>query len=111
MRQIKLMRKWFSALAALCLCASLFSARAQENSSAPAASKAISAQDVAKNLSLITGVAISPLLGVSAVGAYQYFEAKTPERRAKLDWYAKPEFFITALIIVGLCFIKDTAGS
>lgn len=66
---------------------------------------------IAKTLSEVTGVAISPLLGVGAVGAYQYSKAKTDEERAKLPWFASPWFFIPALVIVGLCFIKDTAGT
>jgi hypothetical protein len=39
---------------------------------------------IAQTLSMITGVAISPLLGVSAVGWYQWHNAKTPEQKAKL---------------------------
>ena len=39
---------------------------------------------IAQTLSTITGVAISPLLGVSAVGCYQYCKAKTDEEKAKL---------------------------
>lgn len=66
---------------------------------------------IAKTLSEVTGVAISPLLGVGAVGAYQYSKAKTPEQRARLPWFASPWFFIPALAIVGLCFVKDTAGT
>ncbi len=61
-------------------------------------------------LSTITGVAISPLLGVSAVGAWTYFE--TPkDKRSQLSWYAQPWFWVSALILVGLCFAKDTAGT
>ena len=61
--------------------------------------------------SMLTGVAISPLLGVGAVGAYQWFKAETPEQKAKLHWYAQPVFWVSALILVALCFIKDTAGT
>ncbi|HEY1170365.1 MAG TPA: hypothetical protein VGH19_03255 [Verrucomicrobiae bacterium] len=61
-------------------------------------------------LSTITGVAISPLLGVSAVGAYTYFQ--TPkENRGSLSWYAQPWFWMSAFVLVGLCFAKDTAGT
>ena len=68
------------------------------------------AKKVCETVSMITGVAISPLMGVSAVGAYDYFKAKTPEARAKLPWFANPLFWIPALLIVGACFLKDTAG-
>ena len=66
--------------------------------------------EIAKTLSTITGVAISPLLGVSAVGCYQYCKAETDEQRAKLPWFASPVFWVPAFLVIGLCFIKDTAG-
>ena len=51
---------------------------------------------IAQTLSTITGVAISPLLGVSAVGCYQYCKAETDEQRAKLPWFASPVFWVPA---------------
>ena len=68
-------------------------------------------KQIAQQISLITGVAISPLMGVGAVGAWQYFEAKTPEQRAKLPWFANPLFWVPALLLVAACFAKDTAGA
>ena len=67
--------------------------------------------EIAKTLSTITGVAISPLLGVSTVGAYQYFKAKTDEQKAKLPWFANPLFWVPAWLLVLACFVKDTAGT
>lgn len=67
------------------------------------------AQKLAETVSMITGVAISPLLGVSAVGAYDYFKAK-PEEKASLPWFASPWFWAPALLLVGVCFLKDSAG-
>jgi hypothetical protein len=66
---------------------------------------------IAQTLSTITGVAISPLLGVSAVGCYQYYKAKTDEERAKLPWFASPLFFWPAFVVLAICFAKDTAGT
>lgn len=64
----------------------------------------------AETLSQVTGIAISPLLGVGAVGAYRYF--KTPESgRAALSWYAQPWFWGPALLVVGLCALKDALGT
>ena len=72
----------------------------------PAAGK-----QLCQTISMITGVAISPLMGVGGVGAWQYFEAKTPEERAKLPWFANPLFWVPALLLVAACFLKDTAGT
>ena len=63
----------------------------------------------AETISQVTGVAISPLLGVGAAGAFQYFRAPEAER-ARLSWYAQPWFWGPALLIVGLCFLKDALG-
>lgn len=60
---------------------------------------------------MITGVAISPLLGVSAVGAWKYFHAKTPEQKANLPWFAQPLFWVPGMLIVLACFLKDTLGT
>ena len=66
---------------------------------------------MAQTLSQITGVAISPLLGVGVVGAMQYYRAKTEEQKARLPWFASPMFWVPALLVVAVCFIKDTAGT
>jgi hypothetical protein len=67
----------------------------------------------AQAISTITGVAISPLLGVSVVGAWDYFKhVRTPvEQRKKLHWYAQPWFWIPGLVLVGLVFLKDVLGT
>ncbi|MDQ5978274.1 MAG: hypothetical protein QG602_1248 [Verrucomicrobiota bacterium] len=59
----------------------------------------------------ITGIAISPLLGVSAVGAYQYFQADTPEKKANLPWFANPAFWAVGILAVGAVAAKDAAGA
>ncbi len=66
---------------------------------------------IAQTLTTITGVAISPLLGVSAIGCYQYCKATTDEERAKLPWFASPVFWVPAFLLLVACFIKDTAGT
>jgi hypothetical protein len=80
------------------------------NSGAKASDPNPQAKKLAETISMITGVAISPLLGVSAIGAYDYFKATTPEQKAKLSWFANPLFWIPALLLVGACFLKDSAG-
>lgn len=66
--------------------------------------------DLAQNISLVTGVAISPLLGVSAVGCWKRFhsEGVPPE---KLPWFAQTWFWLPALILVGLTALKDSFGT
>jgi hypothetical protein len=66
--------------------------------------------ELAHAISEITGVAISPLLGVSAIGAWKYFHAQTPQQRARLPWFAQPWFWIPAFVLVTACFLKDTVG-
>jgi len=67
------------------------------------------AKKLAETVSLVTGVAISPLMGVGAVGAYQWWNAPK-EKRADLPWFASPYFWAPALLLVAACFLKDTAG-
>ena len=75
------------------------------------ANKNVPGEQIAQTISLITGVAISPLMGVGVVGAWEYFHAKTPEQKAKLHWFANPFFWVPALLLVAACFVKDTAGT
>ncbi len=70
-----------------------------------------SAKKLCETVSLVTGVAISPLMGVSGVGAYEYFSAKSAEEKAKLPWFANPLFWLPAMLLVGVCFLKDSAGA
>lgn len=75
----------------------------------PVPSKAPPGVEAAQALSQITGIAISPLMGVGVVGAWRYF--KTPDtQRAQLSWYAQPWFWGPALLVVLMCFAKDAAG-
>ena len=70
------------------------------------------AEQMAQTISLITGVAISPLLGMGAVGAWQYFQwqKKPASSRGPMPWYANPLFWLPALILVGLIGAKDILG-
>ena len=77
---------------------------------APSAKPATPGVELANAISVITGAAISPLLGVSAVGVWKYLHAQTPEQRARLPWFAQPWFWIPAFVLVIACFLKDTLG-
>ncbi len=104
------MRKSCSILTVLCVWVVILGLPTQANAAAAAAGD-LPGKEIAQHISLLTGVALSPLMGVSGVGAWQYFKAKTPEQKAKLAWYANPLFFIPALLLVIVCFVKDTAGA
>ncbi len=109
------MKKSLLAIFALALCALLVSAQAATKPTAPAAKASSSAPpqigtEIAQTISMITGVAISPLLGMSAVGAWKFFHTPS-EKRAQLPWFAQWWFWAPALVLVGLCFAKDTLGT
>lgn len=72
--------------------------------------KSVPGVELAHALSTITGVAISPLLGVGAVGAWKYYQT-TPEKRGTLPWYARPAFWLPALVLVILVATKDILGA
>jgi hypothetical protein len=65
---------------------------------------------LAATLTQVTGLAISPLLGISAVGAYTWFKAPE-EKRASLPWYAQPRYWIIGLLLVAACACKDSLGA
>src|SRR5688572_27546129 len=54
---------------------------------------------IAAAISTITGIAISPLLGTGAYGAYLWLRAEDAAR-ANLPWYAQMKFWLPALLIV-----------
>jgi hypothetical protein len=76
----------------------------------PAKSKAPGIE-LAAAVTAVTGMAISPLLGAGAYGAYQWVTAKDEAARATLPWYAQWTFFVPALALVGACAAKDSLGA
>lgn len=105
------MKKLFRPWSALILCFVLLSGGvASAAETTRPSNKSTPGLEAAQAISTITGVAISPLLGVSGVGAYKYFKT-APEHRAKLAWYAQPWFWVPALLLVAVAFVKDTFGT
>lgn len=105
--------KRLAPLVALALCLSLLSLPllAQGTGKAQAAAPKTPGLELAALATQVTGIAISPLLGVSAVGAYQYFAADTAEAKARLPWFAQPSFWILGLLLVAAVAAKDAAGA
>jgi hypothetical protein len=77
----------------------------------PAKKDSSPAAPIATAISTVTGIAISPLLGTSGYGAYQWFTAKDEKARAALPWYAQLKFWLPALLLVGAAAAKDTLGA
>lgn len=78
---------------------------------APAAGDRSPVAPLAAAVSTVTGIAISPLLGTGAYGAYQWMAAGDDAARAALPWYAHWSFFGPALLIVAVCAAKDAFGA
>jgi hypothetical protein len=101
------MKRYLYIAFALALCGSLAYA-ATEAAKPRVTEKSGIAAAVA--LTKITGIAISPMLGVGAVGAYDYFTC--PKGQAdQLPWYARIHFWLPALLLVGVVAFKDAAGA
>jgi hypothetical protein len=67
-------------------------------------------EELSKAVTTVTGIAISPLLGTGAVGAYEWWRCPS-EKRDQLTWYARPAFWLPALLLVGAVALKDAAGT
>jgi hypothetical protein len=65
---------------------------------------------LSQGISEITGVAISPLLGVSVMGVWTYYKTE-PHLRHRLPWYCHPGVWGTGLSLILLCFLKDFLGT
>ena len=65
---------------------------------------------LAEGISQMTGVAISPLLGVSCVGAWTYWQTPA-EQRVDLAWYCHPYAWGFGFSLLAMCFAKDLFGT
>lgn len=65
---------------------------------------------LAEGITQLTGVAISPLLGVSGVGAWEYFTTEEA-KRADLPWFCHPAAWGIGFTILGLVMLKDVFGA
>jgi len=83
--------------------------QAADTSVSPQAQQRVPGVALSQGITEITGVAISPLLGVSTVGACKYWKAPA-EQRSGLPWYCQPWAWGTGAVLLILCFLKDTLG-
>src|SRR5215467_5957668 len=68
-----------------------------------------SGEKISTALATVTTTAISPLVGVSVIGAWRYY--RTPQaQRDQLPLIQKPKFWIPIIVLLVLIFIKDTFG-
>ncbi|HBI15309.1 MAG TPA: hypothetical protein DDY20_07320 [Desulfobulbaceae bacterium] len=63
---------------------------------------------IATEISKVTGCAISPILGISVLGAYTYYTTPASER-GRLPWHAAPQFWVPLLVILLGIILKDSA--
>ncbi|QQL45364.1 hypothetical protein [Sulfuriroseicoccus oceanibius] len=61
---------------------------------------------LAEGVSQLTGVAVSPLLGVSAIGAWTYWTTDA-EVRDQLPWLCRPWFWGTGIGVLALLFLAQ----
>jgi hypothetical protein len=86
---------------------------AEPREAAPASSSAdtrLPGVALAEGITQLTGVAISPLLGVSGVGAWEYFTTEA-SRRPELPWFCHPVAWGIGFGILALVLIKDLSGA
>ena len=67
-------------------------------------------EEIARTITLTTGVPISPMLGVSALGAWRWWQTPAAAR-AELPWYARPWFWGSGLFLVFLFAANTTIGA
>lgn len=66
-------------------------------------------EKVSTALATVTSTAISPLVGVCVIGAWQYYHT-AKARREQLPLIQKPKFWMPIFLLLVLIFIKDTFG-
>ena len=63
---------------------------------------------LARELSLATGIAVSPLLGMTVLSACRWFAAAETDR-AGLPWHASPRFWGPLAMVLALLCVKDSS--
>jgi hypothetical protein len=68
----------------------------------------LSGEIIAEEISKATGFAISPILGISVLGAYTYYTTPV-EKRDRVPWHAKPPFWVPLLVVLAGIILKDSS--
>jgi len=63
---------------------------------------------IANEISKATGYAISPILGISVLGAYTYYTTPAAERH-RVPWHARPVFWAPLLAVLLGIILKDSS--
>lgn len=63
---------------------------------------------IALEISKVTGFAISPILGISVLGAYTYYTTP-PAERGQVPWHARVEFWGPLLAVLLGIILKDSS--
>jgi hypothetical protein len=66
-------------------------------------------QQISSAVATVSGVSISPLVGVCVLGIWEHYRTPTVQRQ-KLPLYTRPVFWIPIGILLVLILIKDTVG-
>ena len=74
-----------------------------------AASSLNRGQQISSAVATVTGVSVSPLVGVCVLGAWEHYRTSKSERE-KLPLYTRPVFWIPIGVLLVLILIKDTVG-
>ena len=68
----------------------------------------VNGEIIANEISKATGCAISPILGISVLGAYTYYTTQI-EERDKVPWHAAPKFWVPLLVVLLGIILKDSS--
>jgi hypothetical protein len=101
------MRRWM--LLSVVLIGIVMFASAQTSDTDESTQALKSGESVTKALATVTSTAISPLVGVSVMGAWQYFRTPQPQR-GQLPFFDRPYFWAPVMLLLVLIFVKDTFG-
>src|SRR3974377_211404 len=101
------MRRCLVLIVAVTIFAAIAVAQISEDQQAQTALKG--GEKISTALATVTSTAISPLVGVCVIGAWQYYHTPKAQRN-QLPLIQKPKFWIPIIVLLVLIFIKDTFG-